>query len=104
MSRVPSRRSPRMALTSAAALSFRVAGRIPALFEHLWRQSAAMTIAPTSTPSRSRGRFGPYGGQYVPETIMPALEELEAGFLGAVADSAFQAELERLLRTFVGRP
>ena len=45
-----------------------------------------MTISPAS-----RGRFGPYGGQYVPETIMPALEELEAGFHAALEDSAFQA-------------
>jgi tryptophan synthase beta chain len=59
-----------------------------------------MTIAPTST----RGRFGPYGGQYVPETIMPALEELEAGFRSAVADQAFQAQLDGLLRSYVGRP
>jgi tryptophan synthase beta chain len=51
-----------------------------------------------------RGRFGPYGGQYVPETIMPALEELESGFLSATADPAFNAELQRLLRTYVGRP
>ena len=63
-----------------------------------------MTIAPTSTPSLSRGRFGPYGGQYVPETIMPALEELEVGFHSALADPAFKAELDRLLKTYVGRP
>jgi tryptophan synthase beta chain len=40
----------------------------------------------------------------VPETIMPALEELDAGFRGALADSAFTSELDRLLATFVGRP
>src|ERR1043165_5688443 len=51
-----------------------------------------------------KGRFGPYGGQYVPETIMPALEELEAGFESAMADPAFNAELQRLLKTYVGRP
>jgi tryptophan synthase beta chain len=51
-----------------------------------------------------RGRFGAYGGQYVPETIMPALEELETGFLSAMAEPAFNAELRRLLRTYVGRP
>jgi tryptophan synthase beta subunit len=39
-----------------------------------------MTSALTSTPPIARGRFGPYGGQYVPETIMPALEELDTGF------------------------
>jgi tryptophan synthase beta chain len=62
-----------------------------------------MTIPLTST-SPSRGRFGPYGGQYVPETIMPALEELDAGFRAAMADSAFKAQLDGLLRSYVGRP
>src|ERR1700694_673198 len=65
-----------------------------------------MTIAPTSSlsPPIARGRYGEYGGQYVPETIMPALEELEHGFFEALADTAFTAELGRLLRTYVGRP
>src|SRR5438270_3268858 len=63
-----------------------------------------MTTAPTSSPPVARGRFGPYGGQYVPETIMPALDELEAGFRAAIGDVAFQAELDRLLKTYVGRP
>ena len=62
-----------------------------------------MTIAPTSPPL-VHGRYGAYGGQYVPETIMPALEELEHGFDEALADTAFTAELDRLLRTYVGRP
>jgi tryptophan synthase beta chain len=63
-----------------------------------------MTSAQTEAPSRARGRYGPYGGQYVPETIMPALEELDMGFRSALADAEFQSELDRLLRTFVGRP
>jgi tryptophan synthase beta chain len=49
-------------------------------------------------------RFGPYGGQYVPETLMPALAELEAAWLAAWADAAFKAELGALLRDYVGRP
>ena len=49
-------------------------------------------------------RFGPYGGQYVPETLMPALAELEAAWLSARVDDAFQAELGRLLRDYAGRP
>jgi tryptophan synthase beta chain len=49
-------------------------------------------------------RFGPYGGQYVPETLMPALTELEAGWTQASADPTYRAELERLLRDFAGRP
>jgi tryptophan synthase beta chain len=49
-------------------------------------------------------RFGPYGGQYVPETLMPALDELEAAWLSARDDPDFQAELGDLLRDYVGRP
>ncbi len=49
-------------------------------------------------------RFGPYGGQYVPETLMPALGELEAAWLAARADPAYEARLAELLRDFVGRP
>src|ERR671930_1801172 len=49
-------------------------------------------------------RFGPYGGQYVPETLMPALAELEAAWLEARDDPGFQSELAGLLRDFAGRP
>ena len=49
-------------------------------------------------------RFGPYGGQYVPETLMPALAELEQAWCAARADPAYQAELQELLRDFAGRP
>ncbi len=49
-------------------------------------------------------RFGPYGGQYVPETLMPALSELEEAWASARDDPAFRIELDRLLRDFVGRP
>jgi tryptophan synthase beta chain len=49
-------------------------------------------------------RFGPYGGQYVPETLMPALEALEAAWLEVRADAGFRGELAELLRDFVGRP
>jgi tryptophan synthase beta chain len=49
-------------------------------------------------------RFGPYGGQYVPETLMPALAELEAAWLSASVDAAFTSELAALLRDFAGRP
>ncbi|MBK6430095.1 MAG: tryptophan synthase subunit beta [Anaerolineae bacterium] len=50
------------------------------------------------------GHFGPYGGKFVPETLMPALDELEAAYLDAMGDAAFRAELDRLLTTYVGRP
>ncbi|CAN5544787.1 tryptophan synthase subunit beta [soil metagenome] len=49
-------------------------------------------------------RFGPYGGQYVPETLMPALAELEAAWVAARADPSFAEELAVLLRDFAGRP
>ena len=52
----------------------------------------------------TRGRFGAYGGAYVPEILMPALEELEAAFLAAQEDAAFQAELAELLQKYAGRP
>jgi len=54
----------------------------------------------TSTP----GLYGTYGGRYVPETLIPALDELEAGWRNAQADESFHAELDELGRTFAGRP
>jgi tryptophan synthase beta chain len=50
------------------------------------------------------GRFGPYGGKYAPEVLMPALEELEGFYVKVRNDSDFRKELEGLLRDFVGRP
>jgi tryptophan synthase beta chain len=49
-------------------------------------------------------KFGPYGGQFVPETLMPALAELEAAYIALAVDAAFAAEYYDLLRTYVGRP
>ncbi|PTM58689.1 tryptophan synthase subunit beta [Desmospora activa] len=51
-----------------------------------------------------RGRFGSFGGRFVPETLMNALLELEAGYREALADHAFQTELRRLLTEYSGRP
>ena len=51
-----------------------------------------------------RGRFGPYGGQFVPETLMFALEQLEAAYLEAQADPAFQKQFRDTLNNYVGRP
>ncbi|HWC13261.1 MAG TPA: tryptophan synthase subunit beta [Actinomycetota bacterium] len=51
-----------------------------------------------------RGRFGEFGGRYVPEALMGALDELERAWETASADSAFQDELQRLYREVVGRP
>jgi tryptophan synthase beta chain len=50
------------------------------------------------------GRFGIFGGKYVPETLMPALSELEAAYYQCRQDPAFQTELNQLLRDYVGRP
>jgi len=57
-----------------------------------------MTTAPVEH------RFGPYGGQYVPETLMPALTELESAWVAAREDHGYLEELGRLLRDFAGRP
>jgi tryptophan synthase beta chain len=51
-----------------------------------------------------RGRFGRFGGRFVPETLMPALVELEAAWASARHDPAYRAELRRLHRDFIGRP
>ena len=50
------------------------------------------------------GRFGEFGGRFVPETLVPACEELEAAFRAAWADDAFRAELDAILRDYAGRP
>ncbi|MGC1106774.1 MAG: tryptophan synthase subunit beta [Candidatus Acidiferrales bacterium] len=52
----------------------------------------------------ARGRFGVYGGRYVPETLMAPLEELERAYEEARGDAAFQAQLDDLLKNFAGRP
>src|SRR5438874_332230 len=54
--------------------------------------------------TRAAGRFGPYGGRYVPETLMAALDELERVYEAARSDPSFWAELEGLLKHYVGRP
>ena len=51
-----------------------------------------------------RGHYGPYGGRFVPETLMGPLEELEAAYKEARRDPAFHAELDQLFRTYSGRP
>lgn len=52
----------------------------------------------------SHDRFGPFGGRYVPETLIPALDELELAFATAQTDPTFLHELDHLLREYVGRP
>ena len=61
--------------------------------------------ATESQPAQTTaGRFGAYGGRYVPETLMAALEELERAYAEAQRDPAFQSELDYLLRNYAGRP
>src|SRR5256885_1462315 len=56
------------------------------------------------SPTTAPGRFGPYGGRYVPETLMVPLFELERAYEIAKSDAQFQAELQSLLKNFAGRP
>ncbi len=53
---------------------------------------------------KKRGYFGDYGGRFVPETLMPALEELEKVYFQLKKDKLFHNEFEGLLRDYVGRP
>ena len=61
------------------------------------------TVGATQTTANA-GRFGEYGGRYVPETLMAALQELELAYGAAKKDRKFQQELDQLLREFAGRP
>jgi tryptophan synthase beta chain len=67
---------------------------------------ATATIAKNSKLAKAtvKGRFGVYGGRYVPETLMSALEELEREYEKAKRDRGFQRRLDELLRTYAGRP
>ena len=65
--------------------------------------SAEKRAAQAAVPD-NQGRFGSFGGRYVPETLVYALDQLEAEYAKARADAAFQAELDELLKYFVGRP
>jgi tryptophan synthase beta chain len=63
-----------------------------------------MTMVESALAPVATDRFGPFGGRYVPETLIPALDALEVAFEAARHDAAFQAELDGLLREYVGRP
>ncbi|MGB3614959.1 MAG: tryptophan synthase subunit beta [Elainellaceae cyanobacterium] len=68
--------------------------------------SASIQTSSASASARpdSLGRFGQFGGKYVPETLMPALSELETSYRSVCSDRGFQSELSELLRDYVGRP
>jgi tryptophan synthase beta chain len=63
-----------------------------------------MSVAAASTVPDARGHFGPYGGRYVPETLMHPLKELEEEYFRSQQDPEFQRELQYYLREFCGRP
>jgi len=65
--------------------------------------SQRQAAAPASYPD-AQGRFGRFGGKYAPETLMPALDELEEAYRLTKSDLAFQAEIDWLARHYVGRP
>src|SRR5262245_21009088 len=65
--------------------------------------NSTMSALSASVPD-VRGRFGRYGGRYVPETLMEALRQLTDEYEKARVDSTFQAEFQRLLHDYVGRP
>ncbi len=64
----------------------------------------ATMVSPVAVAAEVKGRFGAYGGRYVPETLMAALEELEAAYAVADADPTFHLELDGLLHHYCGRP
>src|ERR1700676_4035189 len=63
-----------------------------------------MSVAENMTVPDAQGHFGPYGGRYVPETLMHPLQELEAEYFRAQHDPEFQRELQYYLKEFCGRP
>jgi tryptophan synthase beta chain len=68
------------------------------------RHKPASGVQANKKPAAEAGRFGVYGGRYVPETLMAALEELERAYEKAKRDARFQKRLDVLLRTYAGRP
>src|SRR5579859_3982341 len=80
--------------------------KIPTL-SHKTRQGWGTPVSSSASSSSSPtepGRFGVYGGRYVPETLMAALEELEREYARAKSDKKFHARLDELLKTYAGRP
>jgi tryptophan synthase beta chain len=66
--------------------------------------SSIETLSEAEAHGHTAGRFGAYGGRYVPETLVAALDELEHAYAEAQADPAFHARLDSLLRDYAGRP
>ena len=68
------------------------------------KEMASILSEETLAPPDARGRFGEYGGRFVPETLIPALDELTRAWTAARADAAYKVELAVLLETYAGRP
>ncbi|MGH9001212.1 MAG: tryptophan synthase subunit beta [Acidimicrobiia bacterium] len=64
----------------------------------------AVVLGPPGPDPGGRGRFGDFGGRFVPETLIPALDDLEAAFRAAWSSGAFRAEFAALLTSYAGRP
>jgi len=79
--------------STAAGISRAASTDTPSLSTQRWTE-----------PTGDLGRFGPFGGRYVPEVLMSALAELEAAYTAACSDESFWRELSRLERDYVGRP
>ncbi len=71
--------------------------------QHKIQEKQAPTYQHNHYPD-AQGRFGAYGGQFVPESLMSALADLESAYKETQQDEAFQTELKKQLRSFVGRP
>src|SRR5215831_9500520 len=96
----------------------RACGRSASTYRQAWSARPASRITGESSGSSRlsmepvisrrdpdvRGYFGEFGGRYVPETLVEPIEELERAYFGAREDPAFGAELDRLLKHYVGRP
>src|SRR5256886_778867 len=68
------------------------------------RRGTAVHLEPPGPEPEALGRFGEFGGRFAPETLVPALVDLEANFRDAWTDEAFRAEYAELLSSYVGRP
>ncbi|MBW3070110.1 MULTISPECIES: tryptophan synthase subunit beta [unclassified Actinomyces] len=90
---MPARGAARPAAADAAEPSVGATDAVPARREHA-----------DHTHPRLSAYFGPYGGQYVPELLIPALDQLEDAFIDAQSDPSFAAELDELMRRYLGRP
>eukprot|EP01023_Acetabularia_acetabulum_P014553 TRINITY_DN17108_c0_g1_i2.p1 TRINITY_DN17108_c0_g1~~TRINITY_DN17108_c0_g1_i2.p1 ORF type:complete len:440 (-),score=87.73 TRINITY_DN17108_c0_g1_i2:695-2014(-) len=82
-----------------------VSGRRVMIVKNVAAAQPATSLKPLlEQRPNQQGRFGQYGGQYVPETLIPALQELEVEYQKASVDPEFQEEFQQLLQDYVGRP